>query len=270
MESIKLLEHLHDGRRVYGTLIVSTSPRWPAEVAKLDIDFVFIDTEHMSIDRELLSWMCRTYSALGLAPIVRIPSPDPYEASKAMDAGAAGIVAPYVETAEQVKALRGAVKLRPLKGEKLQRILNGEETVEEPLQTYLEQFNASNILIVNIESGPGLDALDEILQVPQLDAVLIGPHDLSCSLNVPEQYEHPIFKEAVSTIIRKARAANVGAGIHYFWGVDSEIAWGKEGMNLFIHASDMTLFAAAMAADIAQIKQQLNDESVQVQTSIHI
>jgi 2-keto-3-deoxy-L-rhamnonate aldolase RhmA len=175
-----------------------------------------------------------------------------------------------VETAEQVKALRGAVKLRPLKGEKLQRILNGEETVEEPLQTYLEQFNASNILIVNIESGPGLDTLDEILQVPQLDAVLIGPHDLSCSLNVPEQYEHPIFKEAVSTIIRKARAANVGAGIHYFWGVDSEIAWGKEGMNLFIHASDMTLFAAAMAADIAQIKQQLNDESVQVQTSIHI
>jgi 2-keto-3-deoxy-L-rhamnonate aldolase RhmA len=75
MESIKLLEHLHDGGRVYGTLIVSTSPRWPAEVAKLDIDFVFIDTEHISIDRELLSWMCRTYSALGLAPIVRIPSP---------------------------------------------------------------------------------------------------------------------------------------------------------------------------------------------------
>ncbi|MDD9269571.1 HpcH/HpaI aldolase/citrate lyase family protein [Paenibacillus sp. GCM10023248] len=270
MNNKELQNHLHNGQRVYGTLIVSTSPRWPTEVKKLNLDFVFIDTEHMSIDRDMLSWMCRAYTASGLAPIVRIPSPDPYEASKAMDAGAAGIVAPYIETPEQVQALRGAVKLRPIKGKKLGNILSETDKPVEPLKSYLEEFNSGNILIVNIESGPALEALDEILQVPQLDGVLIGPHDLSCSLNVPEQYDHPVFKEAVSTIIRKARAANVAAGIHYFWGVEQEIAWGQEGMNLFVHASDMTAFTAQMSRDINEIKQRLGDRLENADNRIHI
>ena len=58
----------------------------------------------------------------GLPPLVRIPSPDPYAATMALDGGAAGIVAPYVETPEQVQTLRGAVKLRPIKGRKLEQM----------------------------------------------------------------------------------------------------------------------------------------------------
>ena len=57
----------------------------------------------------------------------------------------------------------------------------------------------------------------EILQVPDLDGVLIGPHDLSCSLGIPEQYDHPDFLNACETIFNKARKASVGAGVH-FWG----------------------------------------------------
>src|SRR5258707_5272328 len=118
MTPTQLRAALRAGRPVYGTLIVSDSPRWPASVAQIGLDFVFIDTEHIAIDRHPLSWMCHTYAALGLPPIVRIPSPDPYEATKILDGGAVGIVAPYVEAADQVRALRGAVKLRPLKGAK--------------------------------------------------------------------------------------------------------------------------------------------------------
>ena len=114
MTSKRLRAALHSGARIYGTLIVADSPRWPAQVARIGLDFVFIDTEHIALDRGRLSWMCQTYAALGLVPIVRIPSPDPYAATMALDAGAAGIVAPYVETVAQVKALHGAVKLRPI------------------------------------------------------------------------------------------------------------------------------------------------------------
>src|SRR5437764_2135485 len=98
---------LHAGQRVYGTLIVADSPRWPAQVAQIGLDFVFIDTEHIALDRKELSWMCQVYAGLGLPPLVRIPSPDPYAATMALDAGAAGIVAPYVETVREVQALRG-------------------------------------------------------------------------------------------------------------------------------------------------------------------
>lgn len=259
MNGKQLAAALRNGKRVYGTLIVSTSPRWADEVAKLGIDFVFIDMEHMPIQREQLSWMCHTYRAMNVAPIVRIPYPDPYEACVALDGGACGIIAPYVETVEQVKALRGAVKLRPLKGRKLQEILDGEESLKPGLADYISARNEENVLIINIESQPAIDALDDLLKVPQLDALLIGPHDLSCSLDIPEQYNDSIFARAVRIIAQKARAAGVGAGIHYFWGIEQEIDWCKEGINMLIHSSDMMLFAESMARDLKIIKEALGE-----------
>lgn len=270
MDGRQLLQHLRSGRRAYGTLIVSTSPRWPEEVRKLGLDFVFLDGEHMPLDRDRLSWMCRTYRAMELAPIVRLPSPDPYQASMALDGGASGILAPYIETAEQVQALRAAVKFRPLKGRTLQRIIAGEERMEEPLAGYIREYNESNLLWVNIESRPALDALDDILAVPQLDGVVIGPHDLSCSLGVPEQYRHPLFVDAVRTIVRKARAAGVAAGIHYFFGIDQEIEWAKDGMNILIHASDMTAFMESMSRDLQAIKEAVGDRGNDFVNHVHI
>jgi 4-hydroxy-2-oxoheptanedioate aldolase len=71
-------------------------------IAQVGLDFVFIDTEHVPIDRPGLAWMCRAYDALGLAPIVRIPAPDPYLACQVLDAGATGVVAPYLETVIEI------------------------------------------------------------------------------------------------------------------------------------------------------------------------
>src|SRR5688572_3276064 len=191
-----IIKNLHEGRRVYSSAMVSTSPLWPNLVKAAGVDFVFVDTEHTPIDRNTLAWICQTYQALGLPPVVRIPSNDPFEACKALDAGAGGVIGPYVETAEQVRGLVGAVKLRPLKGRRLQEALRDRNTLEPELRDYLEQRNGDKILIANIESVPAIENLDEICAVPGLDAVLIGPHDLSCSLGIPEQYEHPRFNEA--------------------------------------------------------------------------
>ena len=67
---------------VYGTCITTNAPRWPKIVAGANLDFVFIDTEHIAIDRDELSKMCNSYQALGLTPRVRIPKPDPYRAQQ--------------------------------------------------------------------------------------------------------------------------------------------------------------------------------------------
>jgi 4-hydroxy-2-oxoheptanedioate aldolase len=253
MNATQFTEKLHAGELVFGTLIVSPSPRWPQVVRGCGLDFVFIDTEHVALDRHQVSWMCQTYAALGLPPIVRIPTPDPFEASKVLDGGAAGIIAPYIESAEQVRALRGAVKFRPLKGAKLQGLL-ADEPCEPELTDYLRDRSGGNALIVNIESVPAIAALDGILAVPGLDAVLIGPHDLSCSLGLPEQYEHPRFLEAVRTIFRKARAAGIGAGIHFWGDLQVEAGFIRDGANLLIHSSDLQLFARHLATEITAIR----------------
>ncbi len=250
---------LRRGDRVYATCITAPAAKWPSMVAGLGLDFVFIDTEHIPLGRETLAWMCQTFRALDLAPVVRVPKPDPYQACVALDGGAQGVVFPYVESVGEVQALRGAVKLRPLKGRRLQRVLNGEEALDEDTAVYLARWNEDNVMFVNVESQTALDALDEIAAVPGVDALLIGPHDLSINLGVPEQYDHPRFKAAVSRVIETARAAGVGAGLHYSWGIEPQLEWAREGANLIIHSSDVRAAADALGADIRRMREALGD-----------
>ena len=88
----QLRRRLLAGDTVFGTLIVSPSPQWPGAVRECGLDFVFIDTEHIALHRVQLRWMRRTYAALGLPPLVRIPSPDPCAAGMVLDGGAAGAI----------------------------------------------------------------------------------------------------------------------------------------------------------------------------------
>ena len=253
MTTAELALALRQDRPVFGTLLVSPSPRWPEVVRGSGLDFVFIDTEHIALDRTELSWMCQMYAALGLPPLVRIPSPDPYAATMVLDGRAAGVIAPYVESVEQVQALRGAVKLRPIKGQRLQQMIAGK-TPEPELDAYIQQGAANRLLIVNIESVPAIEALDDILAIPGLDAVLIGPHDLSCSLGIPEQWDHSIFLTACETIFRKARAAGIGAGIHFWGDVAQQARFLKLGANMLIHSADISLFQKHLRLELNAIR----------------
>jgi 4-hydroxy-2-oxoheptanedioate aldolase len=252
-------EDLRAGKRVYGTLIVSTSPKWITALEGMNLDFVFIDTEHTLIDRTTLAWMCKAYSRSGTPAIVRIPSRDPNEATKVIDAGALGLIAPYIETPDQVKLLVGATKLRPLKGQRLTEALDNPDTVQPILIDYLNSYNQGNVLIVNIESMPALDNLDEILSVDGLDGILIGPHDLSISLNIPEQYHNPTFDQVVRDIIAKARSRNVGVGIHFSGDIELEIEWLKAGANLVVHSGDVNLFRRQLTQDLHKIREALGE-----------
>src|SRR5262249_38517079 len=151
----------------------------------------------------------------------------------------------------------GAVKLRPLKGRRLQEALRDRNILEPELRAYLDQRNGDKILIANIESVPAIENLEEICSVPGLDAVLIGPHDLSCSLGIPEQYGPPRSDEAVRKIFRIARQHGLGAGIHYWLGVEQEIAWAKAGGNLVMHSSDLASFSRTLKSEIEQLRKSL-------------
>ena len=261
MNTQEIKEAFDAGHRVYGTAVLTASPFWPPYLSQTGIDFVFIDTEHVPLDRNSLSWMCRTYSALSLAPIVRIPNHDPNEACKALDGGAQGIIAPYIEHPDQLKPLVGATKYRPIKGERLDKILNHSSPVEPELEAYLDDRNQNTLLIANIESQPAIQNLDKILEIQELDAVLIGPHDLSCSLGIPEDYNHPRFDEAVEQIFRQARAAGKGAGLHFVHGVDRHVELAKLGANFIIHSDCIHLITEKLTEDLKQLRHAFGDSS---------
>lgn len=267
-----LKKKLLNGQNIYGTCITSNAPLWPKVVANSKLDFVFLDTEHIPLNRSQLAGMCQSYQALGLSPIVRIPSPDPYRASQAIDDGAIGVIAPYLEHPNQIKSLVGAIKYRPLKGNKLESILQGKTKPSQELNTYLDEYNFGNLCIANIESLPAVDRLDEILNIEGLDGVFIGPHDLSINMGIPEQYDHPDFIATVKIIIEKARKYTLGVGIHFSQDPQRQINWMKEGVNIIIHSSDMALFGNQLQHDIEKIKSSVNDiqKPASTDNSFHI
>ena len=262
MDGKTLGQALRSGKRVYGTAISNPSSMLPPALKRAALDFVFLDTEHVPLVRDTLGWMCQTYKATNICPIVRIPEPDPYLACMALDGGAGGVIAPYVETVEQVRQLRGATKLRPLKGRRLREILDADAPPPDDIRQFMTGYNASNVMIINIESVPALERLDELVSVPDLDAVLVGPHDLSINLGVPEQYDHPKFMDAISQIIRISRAHNVGAGVHYFHGTEKETQWAKEGANMILHGMDRDLFVESITDAVTEIRKTMGDEAV--------
>jgi len=260
MDTKEFLEHLKKGKRLYGTAALSSSTLWPSAIKRAGADFVFIDTEHTPIDRTVLAQMCLSYKAYGLPPLVRIPSDDPNEARKVLDGGATGILAPYIESPEQVRELVGASKLRPLKGKRLKEALQKQDFISPELKDYLRDFNKENFLMINIESVPAIERLDAILAEPGLDGVIIGPHDLSISLGLPEQYHNPKFEDVVKLIISKAREKELGVGIHFSQEAELQIKWAKAGANIIMHSSDFALFQQRLKDDFTAIHLALKDE----------
>lgn len=258
MNASQLRQDVRTGARVFGTLVVSESPLWPRAIATTGLDFVFIDTEHMALTNRQVADMCQSYRGLGLPPIVRIPSADATLAAKMLDIGAGGVIAPYVESPEQAKELVGAVRYRPIKGSRLQKRLAGEP-FEPELESYLEDRNDSNLLVLNIESVPAMERLDDILAVQGVDAVLIGPHDLSCSLGLPEAYSHPDFLSACGQIFQTARSHGVGAGIHFMGDVTQQQHFIELGANMLIHSADIVLVAKHLKADLRAIRELVGE-----------
>jgi len=253
---------LRSGKNVYGTLLTSTSPKMFDVALSLGLDYVFLCSEHVTYNPETLSWMCRAYRAAGINPVVRIPEPNPYLATQALDAGAGAILVPYVENVEDVYELVGAVKYRPLKGEKLKRILHGEEKPSAELEAYLINHNKNHTLLLNIESLAGVANMEQFFAIqsvdgPGVDGIVIGPHDLSTSYEMPEKYTSQEFLELSCGIIKKARSCGVAAGGHNGsrGSLDLQLEWAKAGANIIMHSSDMFLFADKLQEDINRIRE---------------
>lgn len=246
-------QKLHDGNLLLGTRITTASLPWTRLAHDLNLDFVFIDNEHYPLSPHETALLCHTHSSLGVVPMVRIPKPDATYASMVIDWGALSIVAPYVESTDQVMDLIGAIKYKPLKGDLLKNGLRKNQW-NSKTKDYLDQKNHQRSLIINIESTPALDNIDQLFSVPGLDGVLIGPHDLSVSLGIPEQYEHPLFYQSIKKIATCARSHGLGAGIHTRWQLDNT-KWLELDLNLVVHIEDYEAAKFKFINDINMIKK---------------
>ena len=261
MKNLEFVKAVKEGKKLYGTMLSSTSPVWLREIARTGADFIFVDTEHMPVDRTELTYICLGLESAGLANIVRVPSYEPLEICKALDSGACGIMAPYTETKEQVEALIKAVKYRPLKGKLLEDVFKDKNAATKETLAFIENKTKSNLLFLNIESAEGIKNLPELIKYPEVDGVIVGPHDLSVNLGIPEEWDNPVFDEAIKKIIDITRSAGKTVGNHYSFGIENQLKWAEYGQNMILHTTDINTFVKHIKDELDSFKTALGDSS---------
>lgn len=174
-------------------------------------DWVAVDMEHGAIAVNQLPDLFRALELGGTLPLVRLAQGHPKDCKQALDAGAGGVIVPMVESAEQLITVRDACRWPPAgtRGVGFSRAnLFGKH-----FDTYREEAQAP-LLVAMIEHTRGVEGLEAILNVGGLDALLIGPYDLSASMNITAQFDHQDFKAVLQRIFNMSSNKNIPCGIH--------------------------------------------------------
>jgi 2-dehydro-3-deoxyglucarate aldolase len=202
---------LSSGKVSIGSWIQLPSPSVAEIMGQAGYDWVAIDLEHGSIDISQLPDIFRALELGDTLPIVRLAQGHPKDCKLALDAGAGGVIIPMVENAVQLRSIRNACCWPPAgtRGVGFSRAnLFGTH-----FEKYSEEAQAP-LVVAMIETLQALAELDEILQVEGLDAILVGPYDLSASMNLTGKFEREEFKDAMNHIISLCIKHKVPCGVH--------------------------------------------------------
>jgi 2-keto-3-deoxy-L-rhamnonate aldolase RhmA len=244
-------ERLRRGDTLIGTLVSLPCPPVVELLAATGYDWLFLDAEHGPfMPGEAQSLL----QAAGDCPcLIRVPASDDVWIKKALDIGAAGIIVPQVHTPEQASAVVRSAKYSPQgsRGVGLGRAHRYGLRFEE----YLRAANRDSVIVIQAESRAAVDNIGQIAATPGIDAILIGPYDLSASLGHIGEVAHSEVKDAISSI----RAACINAGVRLgIFGVnpDAVLPYMQNGFTLITAGVDTLLLHQAAAAALAQLKGQ--------------
>jgi len=181
-------------------------------MAKAGFDWLVIDMEHTGLSFNEVREIIRVIDLCGIAPLVRVMKNDPDIIKKCMDIGAHGVVVPFIKTKDEAERVVNAVKYPPFgtRGVGLGRA----QDYSLNLDSYMKWNQANSIVIVQIEHYLAVDNLEDIMAVEGVDAFIIGPYDLSGSVNLPGNFEHLKVQSLLDTIDNKSKLNGFVKGKH--------------------------------------------------------
>ena len=255
MAGIDLRNKLEGGGIVYGTMLsLSRNPRWARAIGQLQFDYVIIDNEHSAYSRGEVADFIAAINTTGTTSIIRVPIPSSHYVTMALDAGAHGVLVPYCETVEEVKEVIGAARWRPLKGALVDRVLETGEFPSEASKEYLQERNRNTVVMIGIESVTAAENLEEILKIDGIDAIFVGPNDMSITMGIPDQYDHPDFEEMLRFVIRTSAARNIPVAVH-LQSVELSTKWIREGVRFVLHKTDVGALHEGFRRDFDLLRQ---------------
>ena len=183
-------------------------------LASAGFDFLLFDTQHSTDDIKGLARAVAGTRGAAVAPIVRVGDLRPDQICYALDIGAKGIVVPMVNTPAEAQDMVKWCRY-PFEGVRSSAGMRGEWGEFKNYREYMDAVNAQLLIVPMIETREALDAIDDILAVPGIDVLLVGPSDLSINLDVPLDYENPKYHAALDRIGAACQRAGVAAGMFF-------------------------------------------------------
>ncbi len=212
MLAAKIKDLLKEGRTSIGSWMSMAHVSIAEILASAGYDWVVIETEHTAIDVSEVLRLIVAIEGRGSIPLVRLAWNDPIQAKAVMDSGAAGVLVPMVNSKADAELAVRNIKYPPMgsRGVGLARAQGYGVALEE----YVRDANRDSLLMAQIEHVDAVKNIDEILSVPGIDGTFIGPYDLSLSMGLAGQLQHPDMEAAKQRVLAATKAHGLVPGIH--------------------------------------------------------
>jgi len=241
----KVKKRLKEGKVCFGTMLrILKSPQAVALCASEGWDYIILDTEHNDYDYETLGNFSLVSKYEDLALFVRVPDKLYHQMAQMLDIGAEGLILPQVKTLEETHHIIQSTKYAPIgkRGVSVSSIVTRYRDFTQ--EEYTKWANDEIMTIIQIESEEGVNNVEQIVSVPGVDAVMIGPADLTQDMGIPGQLYHPRAVEAFREIIVQCNKYGVAPGIHLS-NIDDVKKWITEGMRFITYSYDTKFFKDA-------------------------
>ena len=231
-----------------GPFMICTDPAMVEAAGHAGYDFVLLDMEHGTTTFETLPNLIRAANVSGVCPVVRVPRGTDIWIDQALDVGAGAVMIPQIDTAEQARAAVSAAKFSPVGSRGTCRFVRSAGFGAILGSEYFSKAQET-VVIVQAEGKKAVENLDEILDVPGIDVVFVGPYDLSSSLGHVGEINHPEVIECIKGIIAKASAKGVKIGC-FADTVEGGKKWRDLGVKFIGYGCDFDIFMRAARADV--------------------
>lgn len=237
---MSLKQRLKNRETTYGTWLTIGHPSIAELMCQGKFDWITVDMEHSSITMADAEQVIRVIELAGIAPLVRVGHNDPNLIKRVMDAGAHGVIVPMVNTPAQAAQAVASVKYPPVgfRGVGLARAQGYGASFE----SYKDWNQNESIVIVQIEHIDGVNNLEAIMSTEGVDGFIIGPYDLSGSLGMPGQFDHPEVVKALDRVKKVSKEMNLLSGFHVIPPNPADLKVKKDEGYQFLAFSLDTLF----------------------------
>lgn len=250
---------LKEGRVAVGTWLSSGSPVVAELLAQCGYDFVCVDAEHSAVDLPQVQQLFQAIKSGSpeCAAVVRLHGVDYALVKRFMDAGARGVICPLINTRADAELFVSAVKYPPTGNRGVGFCRANAYGLR--LEDEFKKANDEVLTAVQIEHVTGAANIEEIVAVPGVDAVFIGPYDLSASMGITGQFQHPDYVAARERILKVCADRGVPVGIHVIQPNPEELRQRiQEGYRLLAYSLDITMLQSLSRGGIEAAREIAN------------